>query len=238
MLPSKTQVDAFHSCGYVEATASFKRLHGRFQGLCGIGARPLIIIWPAGGRQRNVTVELFRCTDSILDERFQSGMKTLAQTWGASGYQSTKLPVSFTGVSPRNARILAGYLRQMAVEAYQRRSQRIKSVLVVEGTPSDGKPVHFSGGGGSCGAVFPLKGSRDLDCVIQLDNGERYKAGYRGTKEPEIEFLRKDFATRPGHFTQISTADIRCWISTRSTTGSHRLPRHSHRISRQRSGRN
>ena len=83
MLPSKTQVDAFHSCGYVEATASFKRLHGRFQGLCGIGARPLIIIWPAGGRQRNVTVELFRCTDSILDERFQSGMKTLAQTWGA-----------------------------------------------------------------------------------------------------------------------------------------------------------
>jgi hypothetical protein len=151
-------------------------------------------------------MELFHCTDSILDERFQSAMQTLAPVWGASSYQSTKLPVSFTGVSPHNARILVGYLHQMAIEAYERRAQRIKSILVVEGTPSDGKPIHF-GGGGVYGSVLPTEGMRDLDCVIQLDNGERYKGGYKGMQEPKIEFLREEFATRPAHFTQIGTTD-------------------------------
>ena len=206
MFPSKRQTDAFDSRGYAEATASFED-HYRFQFLCRISGKPLIVLWPAGKRQRNVSMELFHCTDSILDERFHSAMKTLAQVWGASGYQSTKLPVSFTGVSPHNARILAGYLQQMAIEAYQRRAQRIKSILVVEGTPSDGKPIHFGGASVGGGVVLPMKGMRDLDCVIQLDNGERYKCGYKGMQEPRLEFLREEFATKPAHFTQIGTAD-------------------------------
>jgi hypothetical protein len=110
--------------------------------------------------------------------------------------------VTFTGVSPRHARILAGYFHQIAIETYERRAQRIKSILVVEGTPSDGKPIYFG-----TGVVLGTIDMRDLDCIIQLDNGERYRCVYKGVQEPKIKFFREEFATKPAQFTQIGTAD-------------------------------
>ena len=144
-------------------------------------------------------MQLFKCTNSILDKEFQKEIHKLAIIWGATNYQAKQLPISIDEIAPRHARTLAGYLHQLAIEAYKRRAKRVRGILVTEGPASDGKPK-MSGGllGGVC--VFPIKGQRDYNCVLELKNGERFQVGFKGTKEPESDFILQQFATQPSAF--------------------------------------
>jgi hypothetical protein len=73
-------------------------------------------------------MQLFNCTNSILDEEFQARFQSLAKIWRATTHQGERLPVLIEGLTPHHARILSGYLHQLAIEAYDRRANRIRSV--------------------------------------------------------------------------------------------------------------
>jgi hypothetical protein len=99
--------------------------------------------------------------------------------------------------------MLAGYLPQLAADAYKRRAARVRNILVIEGPASDGKPkMSFGPFGGSC--VYPVKGQRDFKCILELDNGERFQGGFIGTREPQIAFIRAQLANQPGTFRLLS----------------------------------
>ncbi|MGO9585995.1 MAG: hypothetical protein ACLP2Y_07365, partial [Limisphaerales bacterium] len=36
--------------------------------------------------------------------------------------------------------------------------------------------------------------------AIELDNGERYKVGFKGMKAPEFKYVQNQFANQPGFF--------------------------------------
>jgi hypothetical protein len=144
-------------------------------------------------------MQLFHCTDSILDDEFHSSFQNLSKIWGASAYQSKSLPVEMANIKLKHAKILAGYFHQLATDAYKRRATKIKNFGVFDGPASDGKPKTWSGPfGGGC--VFTIKGWRDFKCVLELENGERYETGFKGMKEPELKFVREQFANQPGIF--------------------------------------
>jgi hypothetical protein len=110
-----------------------------------------------------------------------------------------------TKIKLKHAKILAGYFHQLAIDAYKRRATKIKIFLVSDGPASDGKPITSYGPfGGSC--VYPIKGWRDFKCILVLENGERYKAGYKGIKRPDLKFLREDFANQPGFFRLLNSS--------------------------------
>ena len=199
MLPTEQQIEVYKICGYLNATSRFQTRHRVFERWCEMSARPLVIIWPFSKGRRRITMQLFHCTDSILDDEFRSSFKNLSEIWGASSCQSKSLPIEMVNVKLKHAKILAGYLHQLAIDAYKRRATKVKRFLVIEGPPSDGKPKTWGGPfGGGC--VFTIPGWRDLDCILELDNGERYKTGFKGMKEPELEYVQDQFANQPGIF--------------------------------------
>lgn len=199
MFPNAAQIAAYKKRGYFVASSRSDVLHEQFVRWCEVDARPLVIIWPPANRRRSVTIQLFNCTTSILDKEFQAQVQNLARIWGASSCQIQCLPVSIVGMTLPHARALAEYLHEPAVEAYKRRAARVKNFLVIEGPASDGKPkMSYGLFGGSC--VYPVKGQRDFKCILELDNGERFQGGFKGTREPELEFIRQQFAMHPGAF--------------------------------------
>ena len=188
---------------YLVASPRFDARREQFERWCAVNATPLVIIWRLAKRRTRVTMQLFNCTVSSLDEEFQATVRDLARIWGASTHQARRLPVSIAEVTPRHARVLAGYLRQLATDAYKRRAARVRNFLVIDGPASDGKPkMSFGPFGGSC--VYSVKGQRDFKCIVELDNGERFQGGFIGTREPRIEFIRQQFASRPGTFRLLS----------------------------------
>ena len=195
MLPTGAQIEAYRARGYLVASARFDARREQFERFCAVDATPLVIIWPFASRRRRVTMQLFNCTVSIPDEEFRAAVRNLAGIWGASTHQAQRLPVAVADVTPRHARVLAGYLHQLAIEAYKRRAARVRNFLVIDGPASDGKPKRY---GASC--VFPVKGQRDYTCILELDNGERFQGGFISTREPQIEFIWEQFASRPGTF--------------------------------------
>src|SRR5271157_5389445 len=140
MFPETKQIETYEARGYLLASPRFDARHKKFERWCDVAATPLVIIWPFANRRRRVTMQLFNCTNSILDKEFQAQVQNLAGIWGASTHQAQSLPVVIVGVSPRHARVLAGYLHQLAAEAYKRRAARVRDFLVIEGPASDGEP--------------------------------------------------------------------------------------------------
>src|ERR1035441_9598244 len=138
MFPTGAQIEAYEVRGYLVASPQFDARRGQFERFCAVNATPLVVIWPFANRRRSVTMQLFNCTVSILDEEFQAAVRDLARIWGASTHQAQRLPVSVADVTPRHARVLAGYLRQLAIEAYKRRAARVRNFLVIDGPASDG----------------------------------------------------------------------------------------------------
>jgi hypothetical protein len=191
--PKSAQTAAYKECGYLVASPGFETRREKFERWCELRATPLVIIWPFANRRTMVTMQLFNCTNSILDDEFQASFRDLARIWGASSHQAKHLPVSFADVTPSHARVLAGHLHRLAAETYQRRAAKVTHFRVVEGPPSDGKPK-MSYGLGSCSCVFPVEGQRHYACTLLLANGERFQGGFIGTRVPEPEFMRQQFA--------------------------------------------
>lgn len=203
MFPKTKQIAAYEACGYLVASTGSDTQREQFERWCEFKVRPLVIIWPPANRRRSVTLQLFNCTTSILDEEFRAQVQTLARIWMAPSYQTESLPVSFVGMTLRRAQALAGYLHEPAIRAYKRRAERVRSIIIVtEGPASDGKPKKCGGG-----CVFPVKGQREYTCILQLDNGERFKGGFIGTKEPEREFIVQQFSNEPSMFRLLTAAN-------------------------------
>ena len=197
--PSDTQIAAYKTCSYLVASPRFDARREQFERWCKVQATPLVIIWPFANRRRSVTMQLFNCTNSILDKEFKEAVRKLAEIWGASTHQANRLPVSIADVTPRHARVLAGYLTSLAAEAYKRRATRVTYTVVTDGPASDGQPVGayglFSGS-----YVFPVKGQRNFTCILHLENGEQYQGGLIGTREPESVLLQREFGNNPSAF--------------------------------------
>ena len=71
MFPTAGQIEAYRVRGYLVASLRFDARHEQFQRFCAISATPLVIIWPFAKGRRSITMQLFNCTVSILDEEFQ-----------------------------------------------------------------------------------------------------------------------------------------------------------------------
>lgn len=82
--------------------------------------------------------------------------------------------------------------------------QRIVKLMVKAGPASDGKPIKHYGAHGCSGAVFPIEGWRDFDCVVWMDNGDKYEVGFKGFKAPEVEFIERTFRKSPCVFTKLN----------------------------------
>jgi hypothetical protein len=74
--------------------------------------------------------------------------------------------------------------------------------LMVRVKKEFGGPVKF-GGPDYAGSVLVPKGWKHFDCIIALDNGEKYRAGYNAFEPPKLDFIKNSFEVNRSHWQRI-----------------------------------